>query len=190
MDYWKRLQTEIGTNTRKGSEIFIKQFLQKKTENSFSDFPVLWMFWILTSIYVGRKSGKTKQFGKLIGWADLFLVCSDIHTESTSKKMICGFFLNLLECSNKATFLEQKGTKLEQWFSSAFCLLSLQKQFKTETKQKRKANFESRFGFFNLSKKRNTKSSDKLRKNPRKQVFCFLNFFFILIEKIEKEKKH
>lgn len=112
LDYWKRLQTEIGTNTRKGSEIFIKQFLQKKkTENSFSDFPVLWMFWILTSIYVGRKSGKTKQFGKLIGWADLFLVCSDIHTESTSKKMICGFFLNLLECSNKATFLEQKGTK-------------------------------------------------------------------------------
>ena len=41
LDYWKRLQTEIGTNTRKGSEIFIKQFLQKKTENSFSDFPVL-----------------------------------------------------------------------------------------------------------------------------------------------------
>jgi hypothetical protein len=65
----------------------------------------------------------------------------------------------------------------------------LQKQFKTETKQKRKANFESRFGFFNLSKKRNTKSSDKIRKNPRKQVFCFLNFFFILIEKNRKGEK-
>jgi hypothetical protein len=58
----------------KGSEIFIKHFLQEK----FWKLPVFWMFWILTSIYVGRKSGKTRQFGKLIGWADLFLVCSDI----------------------------------------------------------------------------------------------------------------
>ena len=95
----------------KAQKSFLNNFLQKKTGNSFSDFPVLWMFWIFTSIYVGRESGKTKQFGKLIGWADLFLVCSDIHTESTSKKMICGFFLNLLECSHKATFLEQTGTK-------------------------------------------------------------------------------
>jgi len=34
VDYWKQLQTDIGTNARKGSEIFIcrkiKQVLQEK----------------------------------------------------------------------------------------------------------------------------------------------------------------
>ena len=81
----------------KPQKSLLNNFAKKVLKTKFL-ISLLWMFWILTSIYVGRRSGKTRQFGKLIGWADLFLVCSDTHTESTSKEMNCGFFLNLLEC--------------------------------------------------------------------------------------------
>ena len=128
-------------------------------------------YWLqFTSVEDQEKQDSSENW--LAGLTFFLFVLTYIRNPQ-AKKMICGFFLNLLECSNKATFLEQKGTKLEQWFSSAFCLLSLQKQFKTETKQKRKANFESRFGFFNLSKKRNTKSSDKLRKIQENRFSAF-----------------
>ena len=69
----------------KPQKSLLNNFAKKVLKTNFL-ISLLWMFWILTSIYVGRRSGKTRQFGKLIGWADLFLVCSDIHTESTSKK--------------------------------------------------------------------------------------------------------
>ena len=58
VDYWKRFQTDIGTNARKGSEIFtcrkIKQILQDKSSEN-------WIAVNIDQAYVGSKSGKKSQ---------------------------------------------------------------------------------------------------------------------------------